>query len=102
MSTIKFENVGSPQMVMRLIGGAFMLRKGDVVELTEMQSEHSSVRCAVAAGDLVRVDSSTTKAKPAPAEKPVEVVAIEEDKVEAKPVKATKASEPTKSATTEK
>lgn len=67
MSITKFENVGSPQMVLRLLGGAHMLRKGDFVELDEAQVKHESVRSAIAAGDLVAVVAET------PVETPVEV-----------------------------
>ena len=83
MSITKFENVGSPQMVLRLLGGAHMLRKGDFVELDEVQVKHESVRSAIAAGDLVEAIVTV--------EKPVQMT------VETKPtpkVKATKVTEP--------
>lgn len=78
MSITKFENVGSPQMVLRLLGGAHLLRKGDFVELDEIQIKHESVRSAVAAGDLVEVVAET------PVQTPVET----------KPAAKTKAAKP--------
>ena len=83
MSITKFENVGSPQMVLRLLGGAHMLRKGDFVELDEVQVKHESVRSAIAAGDLVEAIVTV--------ETPVQMT------VETKPTpkaKATKVTEP--------
>lgn len=87
MSITKFENVGSPQMVLRLLGGAHMLRKGDFVELDEVQVKHESVRSAIAAGDLVEATVTV--------ETPVQMTV--ETPSETKPApkaKATKVTEP--------
>lgn len=80
MSTTKYECTGQAGMVHRIIGGKYMLRTGDVVELTEAEVKSESVKSAIFHGELTEVA--------APAAAPV----VEPEVV--KPVPKAKAAKP--------